>query len=49
MNFGFSFKNGNDIIAKKSFDNIELAYKYFAKIKQMSLNDFKKIFVVVQL
>ena len=49
MMFGLSIKDGTEIILRRSFDNLEDAYIFFAKIKQMPLKDFKKIFIVVEL
>ena len=49
MIFGLSIKNGTEIILRRSFNNLEEAYIYFAKIKQMSLENFKKIFIVIEL
>ena len=49
MMFGLSIKDGTEIILRKEFDKLEEAYIYFAKIKQMPLENFKKIFIVVEL
>jgi hypothetical protein len=48
-NFGLSFKKGKEIIRKKECANLQEAYIYFSKIKQMALSDFKKIFIVIKL
>ena len=42
-------KSGSEIIAKTTADNLTTAYNYFAKLKDMSLVSFKKIFIVVKL
>jgi hypothetical protein len=47
--FGLTTKTGKDIIMRKSCSSIKNAYEYFSKIKQMPLNEFKKIFLVVKL
>ena len=47
--FGLSFKNGKEIIAKKSARSLEAAYGYFSKLKNMPLADFKRIFIVIKL
>jgi hypothetical protein len=49
MMFGLSTKTGSEIILRKDFETIEEAYIYFAKTKQMPLENFKKIFIVVKL
>jgi hypothetical protein len=47
--YGMSIKSGTELIAKTSSDNLKSAYIYFAKLKNMPLDKFKKIFVVVEL
>ena len=42
-------KSGSEIIAKTTADNLTTAYNYFAKLKDMSLVSFKKIFIVVKI
>ena len=44
-----SIKSGSEIIAKTTADNLTTAYNYFAKLKDMSLVSFKKIFIVIKL
>tara|TARA_R110002051_G_scaffold114348_2_gene187246 strand:+ start:389 stop:547 length:159 start_codon:yes stop_codon:yes gene_type:complete len=46
--FGLSFKEGKEIIIKKQFSSIEEAYEYFSNIKNMPLDKFKEIFVVIE-
>jgi len=47
--FGLTTKTGSEIILRKSFLSIKEAYKYFSQIKQMPLNKFKEIFLVIKL
>jgi len=47
--FGLTTKAGKDIIMRKMCLNIHEAYEYFSQIKQMSLIEFKKIFIVIKL
>tara|TARA_R110002020_G_scaffold188447_1_gene387138 strand:- start:672 stop:824 length:153 start_codon:yes stop_codon:yes gene_type:complete len=47
--YGMFFTSGKELIAKKSADNLTSAYNYFAKLKDMSLVEFKKIFIVIKL
>jgi len=42
-------KNGDEIISKTTADNLTVAYNYFAGLKNMSLVEFKKIFIVIKL
>ena len=42
-------KSGSEIIAKTTADNLTTAYNYFAKLKDMPLVSFKKIFIVVKI
>jgi hypothetical protein len=47
--YGMSIKSGSEIIAITTEDNLTTAYNYFAKLKDMSLVEFKKIFIVIKL
>ena len=47
--YGMFFISGKELISKKSADNLTSAYNYFAKLKDMSLVEFKKIFIVTKL
>ena len=47
--YGMSNKSGTELIAKTTADDLPLAYIYFAKLKNMPLDEFKKIFVVIKL
>jgi|TARA_R110000787_G_C13135714_1_gene416627 hypothetical protein len=47
--YGMSNKSGKELISKTIADDLPSAYIYFAKLKNMPLGKFKKIFVVVEL
>jgi len=47
--YGMFLISGKELIAKKTADNLTSAYNYFAKLKDMSLVEFKKIFIVTKL
>jgi hypothetical protein len=47
--YGLFYKGGREIITRKSFNSNEEAYKWFADLKQMPLDKFKKLFVVTNL
>ena len=47
--YGMSMLTGSEIIAKTTADDLISAYTHFAKIKNMPLDKFKKIFVVIKL
>jgi len=49
QNYGMFLKSGNEIIHRINADNLTTAYNYFAKAKNMSLVEFKKIFIVTKL
>lgn len=44
-----TLKTGKDIIMLTRQDTIELATEYFAKLKQLSLKEFNKIFIVTEI
>lgn len=46
--YGLFYKKGSEIITRKSFKSSEDAYKWFADLKQMPLDEFKKIFIVTK-
>ena len=46
--YGLFYKKGSEIITRKSFNSSEDAYKWFADLKQMPLDEFKKIFIVTK-
>tara|TARA_R110002020_G_scaffold22802_1_gene76606 strand:- start:19 stop:174 length:156 start_codon:yes stop_codon:yes gene_type:complete len=47
--YAMAIKNGKDIIHKTSQQTLEKAVKYFAEIKQMPVEEFKKIFIVTEI
>ena len=47
--YGMSFKNGKDLIMLTRQENYELALEYFAKLKQLPLKEFNKIFIVTKI
>lgn len=47
--YGMSTKSGTELIAKTSTDSLKLAYIYFSKLKNIPLDKFKKIFIVIEL
>lgn len=47
--YGMGIKSGSEIIAKTTADNLTTAYNYFAKLKDMSLIAFKKLFIVTKI
>ena len=44
--YAMSLKEGSDIVFKTQAQNYEDAYYYFRKLKQMSKEDFKELFIV---
>tara|TARA_R110000796_G_scaffold247703_1_gene373577 strand:- start:229 stop:381 length:153 start_codon:yes stop_codon:yes gene_type:complete len=47
--YGMSIKSGTELIAKTTSNDLKSAYIYFSKLKNMPLDEFKKIFIVVEL
>jgi|TARA_R110000787_G_scaffold190559_1_gene302001 hypothetical protein len=47
--YGMFLKSGNEIIHRTDSDNLATAYNYFAKLKDMSLIAFKKLFIVTKI
>ena len=43
-----SIKNGNGLVFKTKADSLEQAKEYFRKLKQMSEEDFDRLFVVTE-
>ena len=43
-----SIKNGNGIVFKTKANSLEEAKEYFRKLKQMSKEDFNKLFVITE-
>lgn len=46
--YGLFYKGGSEVITRKSFHSNEEAYKWFADLKQMPLDKFKKLFIVTK-
>ena len=46
--YGLFYKGGSEVITRKSFHSNEEAYKWFADLKQMPLDKFKKVFIVTK-
>jgi len=44
-----SLKTGRDLIMLTRQENLESAIEYFAKLKQLPLKEFNKIFVVTEI
>ena len=49
IEYAMAIKNGKDIIHKTKQQTLEEAKQYFADIKQMPVEDFKKIFIVLEI
>ncbi len=47
--YGLFTKNGSEIITRKSFASLKRAYDWFAQLKKMPLDQFKKIFIVTKI
>ena len=47
--YGMYLKNGEDLIHLTQEDTIDKAKQYFAKVKQMPLKKFNKIFTVKEI
>ena len=43
-----SIKNGNGLVFKTKADSLEEAKEFFRKLKQMSKEDFNKLFIVTE-
>tara|TARA_R100001244_G_scaffold118890_1_gene88600 strand:+ start:314 stop:475 length:162 start_codon:yes stop_codon:yes gene_type:complete len=46
--FTMAIKGGNGLVFKADASSLEEAYEYFAKLKQMPLKQFKKLFIVTE-
>ena len=44
--YAMSIKNGSDIVFKTKANSLEEAYEYFRQLKQMSKEEFNKLFLV---
>ena len=49
IRYGMYLKNGFDLVHLTQQETLEEATKYFAERKKMSIQEFKKIFVVKEL
>ena len=47
--YAMALKNGKDIINKTNQQTIEKAKQYFAEVKKMPLEEFNKIFIVIEI
>ena len=47
--YGMFLKSGDEIIHRTNADSLIAAYNYFAGLKNVSLVQFKKIFIVIKL
>ena len=46
--YAMSIKNGNGLVFKTKADSLEEATEYFRKLKQMSKENFNKLFIVLE-
>ena len=46
--FTMAIKDGNGLVFKADANSLDEAYKYFAKLKNMSVKQFKKLFIVTE-
>ena len=46
--FTMAIKDSNGLVFTANADSLEEAYKYFAKLKNMSTKQFKKLFIVTE-
>ena len=46
--YAMSIKEGNGLVFKTDANSLEEATNYFAKLKQMPLKQFKKLFIVTE-
>jgi hypothetical protein len=47
--YGMFLKNGKDVIHLTQQDTLAEAKQYFAGVKQMSVEEFNKIFIVTEI
>ena len=47
--YAMALKNGKDIIHKTNQESIKEAKEYFAGVKQMPVEDFNKLFIVIEI
>ena len=46
--YAMSIKDGNGLVFKTKSNSLEEATEYFRKLKQMSKEDFNKLFVITE-
>jgi len=46
--YAMSIKNGNGLVFKTKSDSLEEAKEYFRQLKQMSKEEFNKLFVITE-
>ena len=46
--FTMAIKDSNGLVFTAKSESLEEAYKYFAKLKNMKLKQFKKLFIVTE-
>jgi len=46
--FTMAIKDGNGLVFKADANSLDEAYEYFAKLKNMSIKQFKKLFIVTE-
>ena len=46
--YGLFTKKGSEVITRKSFPSLKEAYDWFAQLKNMPLDQFKKVFIVTK-
>jgi hypothetical protein len=47
--YAMSIKNGNGLVFKTKSNSLEEAKEYFRKLKQLSKEEFSKIFIVSEI
>jgi hypothetical protein len=47
--YAMSIKNGNGLVFKTKSSSLEEAKEFFRKLKQMSKEDFNKLFIVTEI
>ena len=47
--YAMFIKSGNGLVFKADANSLKEAYNYFAKLKDMPLKNFKKLFIVTEI
>ena len=47
--YAMSIKNGNGVVFKTKANTLEEAKEYFRKLKQMSKEDFNRLFLITEI